>query len=515
MQQALASSTPIGVIGAGAMGRGIAQVAALAGHPVILFDANPTASEKAMTQILAALHMQVEKGTLPPEVPVTVAARLRPATEWAQLSVAGLVIETNVEDLTVKQGVLRELEPLLGAEVILATHTSSLSVTALGAALQHPERLVGMHFFNPAPVMPLVEIISGLATAPACAQQVYATAQAWGKVPVYAKSTPGFIVNRIAQALCAESLRVLQEGASDVATLDALLREAGGFRMGAFEWMDLIGHDVWFAVVQSLFTAHFHDSRFLPSLVQQELVLAGRLGRKTGQGFYDYRATAVKPMPQTALSTVPIESVHFQGHWDGLLAPLVTLAQQAGLQVSCDAGEDNSHYGCFTLDGCVTLALSDGRSATERCAEEGLSELVVFDLADDYATASRIGIARATQASAAAQEKAVAFWQALGKSVSVLADIPGLVVLRTVCMLANEGADTVNHGVAHVMDVDRAMCEGLYYPRGPLQWADALGLDFVLYVLGNLQESYGEARYRTSPLLRRLAYAGADFYPSV
>lgn len=514
MQQALATSTVVGVIGAGAMGSGIAQVAALAGHPVVLFDANPDVPVKAISHIMAALQKLAEKGKLTCTQAATASARLQPAHNLSQLREAGLVIEAIVENLAVKQSVFAELESILAPDAILATNTSSISVTALGAGLQRPERLVGMHFFNPAPVMQLVEVISGLATAAAVADCVYATASAWGKVPVRAMSTPGFIVNRVARPFYAESLRVLQEGGASLATLDALLRESGGFRMGAFELMDLIGHDVNFAVTSSVFAAYFQDPRFLPSLVQQELVLAGRLGRKTGHGFYDYRTDASNPTAVSVCSQSTVQHVHFQGHWhDGVLAPLVTLAKQAGLDVSVDPREDNSHYGTICVDDSVTLALSDGRSASERSAEEGLSELVLFDLALNYQTASRIGVAKALQTSDAALEKAVAFWQAVGKSVSVLNDIAGLLVLRTVCMLANEGSDAVNQGVASVTDVDIAMCKGVNYPQGPMRWADQLGLDFVLYVLGNLQESYGEDRYRASPLLRRLAYAGADFYP--
>ena len=205
---------------------------------------------------------------------------------------AGLVVEAIVEDLDVKRKLLRELEVVVPPGTILASNTSSLSITALAAGLKHPGRVVGMHFFNPAPVLPLVEVVSGLATDAAIADVVYATAAAWGKKPVHATSTPGFIVNRCARPFYAEALALLTERAADPATIDAVLREAGAFRMGAFELMDLIGHDVNLAVTKSVWEAYFHDPRYRPSVLQQERVAAGYLGRKSGRGIYAYGANA-------------------------------------------------------------------------------------------------------------------------------------------------------------------------------------------------------------------------------
>ncbi|WP_293470323.1 3-hydroxyacyl-CoA dehydrogenase NAD-binding domain-containing protein, partial [Polaromonas sp.] len=294
MNASLSKQAVVAVIGAGAMGAGIAQVAAAAGHPVKLLDTRAQAAEDAVAGIRAQFTRMAEKGKLTAEAAAAAGARLMPVHQLADLADASLVIEAIVENLAAKQTLYSDLEAMVSADCIFGTNTSSISVTAIGAALRHPERLAGLHFFNPAPLMALVEIVSGLATDPAVAQTLFATAASWGKTPVHAKSTPGFIVNRVARPYYAEALRVLHEGGADPATIDACCREAGGFRMGPFELMDMIGHDVNFAVTNSVWRAFFHDQRFLPSLIQQELVDAGFLGKKTGRGFYDYREGAVR-----------------------------------------------------------------------------------------------------------------------------------------------------------------------------------------------------------------------------
>ena len=502
--QGLEPSVTVAVIGAGTMGAGVAQVAAAAGHPVVLYDTRNGAATGALEKIHAGLGRLIDRGRMDPAQRDRLLSRIRPARQLEEVAEAGLVIEAIVEDLATKRSLFRQLESLCQRETILASNTSSLSITAIGAALEHPGRLVGMHFFNPAPVMKLVEVVSGLATDPDTAARVHATAAAWGKRPVHARSTPGFIVNRVARPFYAEALRLLEEGRGDCATLDALLRDSGGFRMGPFELMDLIGHDVNHAVTRSVFEAFHQDPRFLPSLLQQELVEAGRLGRKSGRGFYRYDGS--EPPPPASADPAPRpETITMEGE-PGPAAPLLERWREAGIRIDRVDGDGEVRI------GSTRLALSDGRSATRRARDDGIPDTVLFDLALDYAGAGRIGISIADQASAGALPEAVGLLQAAGLAVSVIDDGPGLPLLRTVCMLANEAADAVLLGVCDAAGADTAMRYGVNYPLGPLAWADRLGPKRVLMVLEHLQQAYGHDRYRPSLLLRRLAESDGTFH---
>ncbi|MBV6289882.1 3-hydroxyacyl-CoA dehydrogenase PaaH [Pseudomonas aegrilactucae] len=519
---ALDTTTVVAVIGAGAMGAGIAQVAAQAGHPVLLHDMRPGAAQAAIEGLGVQLGKRVGQGKLSAQQRDATLARLHAVQALEELADAGLVIEAIVENLHAKRELFARLEAICPAGCVLASNTSSLSITRIAAGLARPERFLGVHFFNPAPVMALVEIVSGLATAPEVAASLHATARAWGKAPVHASSTPGFIVNRVARPFYAESLRLLQEGAADCATLDALMRDAGGFRMGAFELTDLIGHDVNYAVTCSVFEAYYGDMRFQPSLIQAALVDAGRLGRKAGQGFYDYGPAAARPVVSELRSGVRVDECVVEGDL-GIAQSLLARIEAQGVKVSrapsrvkpaptaMPGSADLFGRGVIRV-GDAVLALSDGRLASQRARDEGLHNLVLFDLALDYATASRIAISWSADTTTAARDQAVALLQAAGLVVSPLADLPGLLVLRTVAMLANEAADAVLNGVASAADVDLAMRKGVNYPQGPLAWADAIGLPGVLAVLDNLQASYGESRYRPSLLIRRAVAEGGALH---
>lgn len=502
---ALNKDAAIAVIGAGAMGAGIAQVAAQAGHPVALFDTREGAAAQAIAGIARQLGKRVEAGKLDAAERDATVARLRPVARLEDLAGSALVVEAIVENLQIKRELFEKLEAICGDDCILASNTSSLSITSLAATLQRPERVAGLHFFNPAPVMALVEIVAGLASDKAVVDCLYATARAWGKKPVHTKSTPGFIVNRVARPFYAESLRLLQEGASDCASLDALLRDAGGFRMGAFELTDLIGHDVNYAVTCSVFDAYYGDFRFQPSLIQKELVDAGRFGRKSGRGFYDYAEGAERPAPQSLPAAAKPACVVVEGDL-GPASALVERLEAAGIEIVRRDGTG------LIRAGEAVLALSDGRMAAERARDEGLRNLALFDLALDYARATRLAVAFAADCDASAREAVAGLLQAAGISVTEVTDSPALVVLRTVAMLANEAADAVLQGVGSAADIDLAMCAGVNYPKGPLAWADAIGVGTVLTALDHLQRSYGEDRYRPSLLLRRLHCAGERFH---
>jgi 3-hydroxybutyryl-CoA dehydrogenase len=291
----------VGVVGAGAMGSGIAQVAAVAGHRVVLGDAHPPAVERALDAMRRSLGREVDKGRLGREAADAAIARITSAGElgagFERYADCGIVVEAVLEDLAVKRTLFTALERVVGDACILATNTSSLSVAAIGGQCRRAGRVIGVHFFNPAPVMPLVEIVPAISTDAAVTARATSLVDGWKKTTVVATDTPGFIVNRIARPYYGESLRLLEEGAADTATIDWAMRELGGFRMGPFELMDFIGNDVNYAVTQSVFEGFFHDPRYKPALTQRRLVEAGWYGRKRDRGYYDYRDGAVRPEP--------------------------------------------------------------------------------------------------------------------------------------------------------------------------------------------------------------------------
>jgi len=464
-----------------------------------------------VAEVRARLARLAEKGRLEPAEASAAGARLRAVDDVAGVGAdaPGLVVEAVVEDLAVKRRLLVALEEVVDPGCVLATNTSSLSVTALASVLRHPGRCVGMHFFNPAPLMPLVEVVSGLATDPAVAGGVAATARAWGKTPVHVASTPGFVVNRVARPFYGEALRAYEEGLGDPATLDAVLRDAGGFRMGPFALTDLIGQDVNLAVSRSVWEAFGHDPRYTPSLAQQALVDAGRLGRKTGQGFFSYADGAAPPEPAAAPPATPPHRVTVQGDW-GPWTPLWERVSAAGVRIERieDAGPARAR-----LPGGVVLVPTDGRTATDRAATSGEGRtaggaVVVLDLALDAATAPAFAVAAADTCPPLARDEVVGLLQATGARVHVLDDLPGLLVARTVARLVDEAVDVVARGVATAADVDTAMRLGTGYPLGPLEWGDRIGTPRVLALLEALAATYGEGRHRPCLGLRRAVLAG-------
>jgi 3-hydroxybutyryl-CoA dehydrogenase len=289
--------TTIGVIGAGAMGSGIAQVAAAYGHEVLLHDSQAAAVTRALAAIEKSLARSMDKSRITADEAKLTRDNIRPAGTLAEFSRCGIVIEAIVEELGTKRTLFESLEKIVPRSAILATNTSSLSVTAIARACESPERVIGIHFFNPPTVLPLVEIVPGLATDASVASAADRLVTEWGKTTVIASDTPGFIVNRIARPFYGEALRIYEEGIADMPTIDWAMRELGGFRMGPFELMDFIGNDVNFAATKSVYEATFHDARFRPTITQQRLFDAGFFGRKTGRGYYDYRDGSALPEP--------------------------------------------------------------------------------------------------------------------------------------------------------------------------------------------------------------------------
>ncbi|RNI27784.1 3-hydroxybutyryl-CoA dehydrogenase [Rufibacter immobilis] len=287
----------VGIIGSGAMGAGIAQVIATAGHKVHLLDKNSQALERAAQQIKKALGKLSSKGKISEIAVMDITDRLHFTESYQDFGDCDLVIEAVVEDLQVKQNLFREVEMIVPQDCILASNTSSLSIASIAAACQKPERCIGIHFFNPAPLMPLVEVIPAVQTDAGLAEEIKQLVLQWGKVPVMAKDTPGFIVNRVARPFYGEALRILEEGIADIATIDWAMTELGGFKMGPFTLMDFIGHDVNYRVTESVFTSFFYDPRYKPSFTQKRLFEAGYYGRKSERGFYDYREGASQPQP--------------------------------------------------------------------------------------------------------------------------------------------------------------------------------------------------------------------------
>ena len=449
----------VGIVGAGTMGAGIAQIAAQAGQRVKLHDARPGGAAEAKARLGITLDGLVAKGKLAADAAAAALGRIEPAATLEALADAGLVVEAIVEQLEAKRQLFADLEALCAPDAVLASNTSSLSITAIGRDLRRPERLVGMHFFNPVPLMRLVEVVSGLRTDAAVAESVAALAAQWGKVAVQARSTPGFIVNRIARPFYAEALALLQERAATPAQIDALLRGAG-FRMGPCELMDLIGHDVNLAVTESVYAANYHDKRYQPSPVQRELVDGGWLGRKAGRGLH------VHPMaPAPVVAGRPAPAAIAETAW---------------------------------------LRRCDGRSATELAAVSGERDVAVFDwpLA---ATTGALAYAVSATAGEACAAEAAATLAGLGYVPQRVADAPGLVVARTVAMLVNEAADAVQQGVCSEEGADLAMTLGVNYPAGPFAWLRRFGAQPLVQLLDHLDAHYRGERYRVSPWLRQRA----------
>jgi len=493
------SHTKVLVVGAGIMGAGIAQVAAQAGHSVYLVDAREGAAQQACIKLREGLQALVSKGKYTQAQVDALIARIQPVSRFAEAQDAGLVVEAIVENLDAKRALFTELESLLSPDCVLASNTSSLSITAIAKGLRDPARVVGMHFFNPVPVMKLVEVVSGLQTAPAVAQAIFELSKAWGKLPVYARSTPGFIVNRIARPFYAEALAMLHEQSASPPILDACMR-AIGFRMGPCELMDLIGHDTNFAVTQAVYAANFFDKRYAPSLVQSALVDGGMLGRKSGRGIYDY-STGSKPpgvdtqtLPLPAINHLQLHSISKNAHG---MADWQARLQAAGIVVDMVSGSDWTGMQV----GDLRIRETDGRPASALGAQ-----VVVYDWHVPQGGNPVLAFAASSGASDEQITLAQSLLGALGFAPQRVADQPGLVAARTLVMLINEAADAVQQGVCDPAGADAAMKLGVNYPAGPFEWLARWGAPAVVQVLEALDAHYRGERYRVSPWLRHAVW---------
>ena len=486
------SSTPICVIGAGTMGRGIAQVALAAGHSVSLVDPQNEPLLMAVRDIESRLLRRH------PTIAAELSTRLGTFTSITETPQHPdtVVIEAVLENLDAKIAVFRDAAVHFGSRCVLATNTSSLSVTAIAAGSPLPERVVGMHFFNPVPAMKLVEVVTGLQTDPAIAEQIALLAVEWGKEVAHVRSAPGFIVNRVARGFYGEALRLVEEQVASPATIDEIIRAAGGFRMGPFELMDLIGNDVNAAVTRSVWTAFNFDPRFEPSRIQDELVAAGRYGRKTGQGFYSYVNEATSEVQPPAVVTpgeLPdtVELV-------GACAQLETILDRCGVSLKRADGDD----GHAVLASGAVVRVTRGRSAYAESQALGGLPVVVLDRWVSPSTATGLAVSASDEDALAS---VAALLEQAGLTAVEVSDTPGLVLARTLAVIANEAWETMLHGVATPADIDTAMKLGTNYPAGPFEWTDQWGPGAVEELLDQLWATYHDTRYRASRALRDAA----------
>ncbi len=488
----------LGVVGAGAMGRGIAQVAAQAGVRVLLFDVAPGAAAEARAAILAQLKKMQDKGKLAEGAVAAAAEALDAVEALGQFAACDIVIEAIVEKLDVKRALLASLEAIVRDDCVLATNTSSLSVTAIAATCAHPERVAGFHFFNPVPLMKVVEVISGALTNDASMQRLTGFAERIGHRPVRAKDTPGFIVNHAGRGYLTEALRIVQESVADFAQVDEVLRDAAGFRLGPFQLLDLTGLDVSHPVMESIYEQYYQEPRYRPSIITARRLSAGLLGRKSGRGFYRYddgapAAVAVAPAPAWA---GPV--------WIGA-GEAQSRAQLAALATGCGAVvETGEHPSKDAL--CIVAPLGEDVSTCAEREELDPVRTVGIDILQGCAGRLTMMCNPATSATLAAQAQAL-FSQG-GQAVTLIDDSAGFIVQRVLAGIVNIGCDIVQQGICSPADLDGAVVLGLGYPRGPLAWGDQLGARRVLAILRNLQRISGDPRYRPSPWLARRAQLG-------
>ena len=486
----------IGVVGAGAMGRGIAQVAAAGGLNTLLFDAMAGVAENAVTFIGKMLDRQVEKGRMEEEDAAATLQRLQRVEALRDLADCDVVIEAVIEDLDAKRALFRELEAVVRPDAVLASNTSSLRIASIASACEHRGRVGGFHFFNPVPLMKLVEVVRALGTDDHVVDTLFAVGERMGRTPVIVRDGPGFLVNFGGRAYTTEALRLVHEQSATPAQVDAVMRDACGFRMGPFELMDLTGIDVNFPASRIIYDGYFQDRRIATVPLHESLFAAGQLGRKTGSGYFSYdengKKTSAAEDADNTPSADPVTTVSLAEADQRLGDFLAGL----GIAVADDNGA-NAILAAPLGEDCAAVAARTGAD---------YRRLVAVDLTVE--TTSRITVMSAPGADRGMRDRVVAALAADGRAVTAIADSAGFIAQRIRAMVANLGCEMAQLGIASPEDINTAMKLGLNYPQGPLELADLMGPDTVFTILSNLQSITGDDRYRPSQWLRRRALLG-------
>ena len=491
----------VAIIGAGAMGRGIAQIAAQAGSQVWLYDTQAEAIQKARDAVFLQWDKLQEKGRLTAEVVSAYKSRLLGASSMQDLADCELVVEAIVEKLDVKKSLFTDLEKILAPTAVLVTNTSSLSVTAIAAALQRPQQFAGYHFFNPVPLMKVVEVIAGLKTEAAVCQRLSDFARQMGHTPVQAQDTPGFIVNHAGRGYGTEALRIVSEGIADFATIDRILRDQVGFKLGPFELFDLTALDVSHHVIEAIYHQYYEEPRYRPNVITAQRLAGGIVGKKVGEGFYKY-ADGVAQLP--AEPPVPVVD-NMPPVW---VSPRAARRMEL-LQLLKDLGA-HIENGASPSPHALTLVAPLGFDITTVAVVERLdpARTVGIDmLIDDAATKRRV-LATNPATRRDMRDAAHALFARDGKAVSVIRDSGGFVTQRVVATIVNIASDICQQRICSPEDLETAVTLGLAYPLGPLAMGNHYGPTNVLEVLFNLQTVYGDMRYRPSPWLRRRGAIG-------
>jgi 3-hydroxybutyryl-CoA dehydrogenase len=489
----------LAVIGTGVMGRGIAQIAAQAGIRALLHDSRPGAAREAKESVSGQLARLAEKGRLERDALDRAQANLVIADSLAALASCPIVIEAIVENLDAKRELFRSLEDIVSGDCLIASNTSSFSITAIAAACRRPERIAGFHFFNPVPLMKVVEVVDGLLTAPWVGEALAALALRCGHKPVRAKDTPGFIVNHAGRGYGTEALRILGEGIAEFHEVDRILRDCAGFRLGPFELLDLTGLDVSHPVMESIYRQYYEEPRYRPSPLTGQRVAAGLLGRKSGGGFYRYEEGRKKEIPEPPAPAAKPTRV-----WISPIDLGVELSKcVANLDVEIDG---DRRPGRESL--CLVAPIGDDASSIAIDLELDPARTVAVDCL--LGLNKRRTLMTTPVTSAQMRDAAHGLLASDGVPVSVIHDSPGFVVQRVIAQIVNIACDIAQQRIASPADIDLAVTLGLGYPQGPLAWGDAIGPGTVLDILEALHEFYGDPRYRPSPWLKRRALLGVS-----